>query len=318
MQNGYRCHLNESFFVSDIDQANIFVRSWQPKAELKPKAVVQITHGICEHSGRYEQLACFLSDHGYIVYAIDLRGHGLTAGLGNLGKAGITAWSDMTSDIAQLSNMIKRQYPDLPLIVFGHSMGSALMQSHIQNNADLLDGAILCGTLGMLPGLDQAQIDQLKAEAYSAKHEEPSRLFAEMLHAFNQPYVKTGEISTGCEWMTTSQDEIHKFINDSLCGKPFSSSMMYSVIEGFRSLWLPENESRVPVNLDLLIIAGTEDLVGMNTISIQSLICRYMKFGHLALSYRFYPKDRHEILNGPNKNTVQKDILLWIESILAR
>jgi alpha-beta hydrolase superfamily lysophospholipase len=83
-----------------------------------------------------------------VVYALDLRGHGETAGPDNLGQAGPTAWEDMTADIKQLSDIARTDYPTLPLIAFGHSMGSALTQSHIQNHGDLLAAAILCATMG--------------------------------------------------------------------------------------------------------------------------------------------------------------------------
>jgi alpha-beta hydrolase superfamily lysophospholipase len=125
---------------------------------------VQITHGIAEHSGRYDRFARFLAAAGYVVYALDLRGHGETAGLDNLGQARLTAWEDMTADIKQLAEIARSEYPALSLIAFGHSMGSALTQSHIQNHGHLLAGAILCGTMGAIPGLDEAQYQSVIQE----------------------------------------------------------------------------------------------------------------------------------------------------------
>ena len=87
-------------FASKVDQAPIFVRKWFPPTGIRLRATVQITHGIAEHSGRYDGFARFLTAHGYVVYGIDLRGHGQTAGgLENVGKAGVNAWEQMTSDI---------------------------------------------------------------------------------------------------------------------------------------------------------------------------------------------------------------------------
>jgi alpha-beta hydrolase superfamily lysophospholipase len=81
-------------FASQVDQARIFVRKWVPPCGIRPRATVQITHGIAEHSGRYDRFARFLAAQGHVVYGIDLRGHGETAGLHNLGQAGLTAWRD--------------------------------------------------------------------------------------------------------------------------------------------------------------------------------------------------------------------------------
>lgn len=138
-------------FASQVDQAPIFVRKWLPPCGIRPRATVQITHGMTEHSGRYDRFARFLAARGYVVYALDLRGHGETAGPDNLGQAGPDAWQHMTADIKQLSDIARTENPTLSLIAFGHSMGSALTQAHIENHGDLLAGAILCGTMGALP-----------------------------------------------------------------------------------------------------------------------------------------------------------------------
>ena len=283
-------------FASRVDQASIFVRKWRPSPEQRPpRAAVQITHGIAEHGGRYDRFARYLTDQGHVVYAIDLRGHGHTAGPDNLGQAGVTAWDDMTADIKQLSDIARAEYPDLPLIAFGHSMASALTQSHIQNHGDLLAGAILCGTMGAMPGFDEAQyqnvIAQLHALATGDQANQPSQIFGGLLVALNAPFVENVANPTGSEWQTSDPEEIRTFQTDPLCGKRFSNAMSYPVLRGFHDLWLTENESRIPVDLPLLIIAGTEDPVGATTTTIQALISRYMALGHLTLDYRFYAGD---------------------------
>ena len=307
-------------FPSQVDQAPIFVRKWVPPCGIRPRATVQITHGIAEHSGRYDRLARFLAAEGCVVYALDLRGHGHTAEPDKLGQAGITAWHDMTADIAQLAQIARSEHPDLPLIAFGHSMGSALTQSHIQNHGDLLAGAILCGTFGAMPGLDDHQyptaIEQLHTLATGPDASAPSQVFGSLLVGFNAPFIANVAHPTGSEWQTCDPEEIRLFQSDPLCGKPFSNAMTYSVLTGFHDLWLPENESRIPADLPILIIAGTDDPVGAKTTTIQSLITRYMKQGHLCLDYRFYAGGRHEILNEPEKDRVHRDIGHWLTQTL--
>jgi alpha-beta hydrolase superfamily lysophospholipase len=188
-------------FASQVDHAPIFVRKWLPPCGIRPRTTVQITHGIAEHSGRYDRFARFLAAQGYVVYALDLRGHGETAGPDNLGQADLTAWQDMTADIKQLAEIARAEYPALPLVAFGHSMGSALTQSHIQNHGDLLAGAILCGTMGAMPGLDEAQyqsvIQELQPLATGAEAAAPSQAFGGLLVGFNAPFVKTSHIPRG-------------------------------------------------------------------------------------------------------------------------
>ncbi|NTZ87283.1 lysophospholipase [Burkholderia metallica] len=309
----------ELSFPSDVDGVHIFYRQWSPPVSITPRAIVQITHGICEHGGRYDRFARYLSGRGYVVVAPDLRGHGQTAGITGLGQAGLTAWADMTSDIVQLSRLAKSRHRDLPLIAFGHSMGSALTQAQIQTHGNLLAGAVLCGTLGALPPVvTDDTLATLEIAAHSAEGNRPSALMGDVLQALNAPFVQADHPTTGCEWMTADQTEIQRFLGDALCGKPFSNSMLYSVLDGFRKLWILENESRIPVDLPILIVAGTRDPVGANTASIQTLIARYMRQGHLALAYRFYPGDRHEILNERSKERVHRDIDAWCDGILER
>jgi alpha-beta hydrolase superfamily lysophospholipase len=94
--------------------------------------------------------------------------------------------------------------------------------------------------------------------------------------------------------------------------------MTYSVVQGFHDQWLPENESRVPLDLPILFIAGTEDPVGGKTQTIQVLITRCMNHGHRALDYRYYAGARHEIYNEVEKDSVRRDIGKWISSVLDR
>jgi alpha-beta hydrolase superfamily lysophospholipase len=309
-------------FASNLDQVSIFVRKWLPPCGIRPRATVQITHGIAEHGGRYDRLARFLTTQGYVVYAIDLRGHGETAGLDNLGQAGLTTWEDMMADIRQLSDIARTEYPTTPLIAFGHSMGSALTQSLMQNHGDLLAGAILCGTMGAMPGLNDAQyesvIQELHALGTGADARGPSHFFGKLLISFNAPFVENVSNPTGSEWQTSDAEEIRLFQGDPLCGKPFSNTMAYSVLKGFHGLWLPGKESRVPVDLPILIIAGTDDPVGSKTRTIQALITRYMSQGHLALAYRFYAGGRHEILNEAEKDRGHRDVGHWLSQILDR
>ncbi len=309
-------------FVSQVDSVRIFARKWFPPCGIRARSTVQITHGGAEHSGRYDRLARFLAAEGSVVYALDLRGHGQTAGPGELGQAGVSAWSDMTADIRQLAEIAHTEYPELPLIAFGHSMGSALTQCHIQNHGDLLTGAILCGTMGALPGVDDdaapALIDQLRILATGPDAAAPSEFFGSLIAGLNAPFIANVAEPTGSEWQTSDPDEMRLFQSDPLCGQLFSNAMTYAAIKGFHDLWLPENESRIPVDLPILIIAGTEDPVGGNTITIQNLINRYMKQGHRSLDYRFYAGGRHEILNEPGKDRVHRDIWHWLTRTLDK
>ena len=91
-----------------------------------------------------------------------------------------------------------------------------------------------------------------------------------------------------------------------------------NVLKGFSALWRPDNESRVPVDLPILFIAGTDDPVGGKTATIKALIARYLGHGHLNLDVRFYAGGRHEILNDTGKDRVHRDVGSWLSDLLGR
>ena len=139
----------EKFRFMDSEGKNIYVYKWAPKEE-DIKGVIQIAHGMTETALRYSYFAEKLNDAGFVVYANDHRGHGNTActkeELGYIADEDGFHW--MVEDLKELTDIIKMQYPNVPLILFGHSMGSFLSQRYIQLYGDKIDGLILSGTNG--------------------------------------------------------------------------------------------------------------------------------------------------------------------------
>ena len=119
-----------TFHLPANDEHSIFIRNW---AIEKPKAIVQLVHGMNEHSNRYNDFAIFLNQHGYSVYATDHRGHGQSAlSIDQIGYIGENGFSKMVSDEHQLQQFIQAKYPNKPHFIIGHSMGSFITQRYIQ------------------------------------------------------------------------------------------------------------------------------------------------------------------------------------------
>ena len=118
-----------------------------------PKAILQISHGMCEYIERYEHFINFLTGHGFIVCGNDHLGHGKSADTKD--KLGYFAlengWSYLPDDLSILTKIMKEQYPDLPIFLFGHSMGSFVARIYITRYSELINGAIICGTSGSNP-----------------------------------------------------------------------------------------------------------------------------------------------------------------------
>ncbi|MFE3443585.1 alpha/beta fold hydrolase [Nocardia sp. NPDC059180] len=132
-----------SSFLSS-DGTTIHVRDWLPLATVT-RGVVQIAHGMGEYAARYDHLAERLAGLGYAVYANDHRGHGhsMTGEPGDLGPDG---WNLLVQDMATLTTLLRRRHPGLPVVLFGHSLGSFAVQQYLLDHGELVDEAVLCGT----------------------------------------------------------------------------------------------------------------------------------------------------------------------------
>ncbi len=298
-----------TFTFTDRDGFEIFVRKWAPPAGTGLKAAVQVADGASEHSLRYERFAKCLAEAGYVVYADDHRGHGMTAGtLEKAGDAGSDGWNGMVAGLHQLTGIIKEQNPGLPVFFFGHSMGSMLGQTYAEHWGDELKGLVLSGTSGFFPNHD-AIIAAVEAEP----QDQPSALFIGMFAGFAQPFAP---IKTGFEWLSRDEAEVQKYVDDPWCGFPFKSSLVVDFMRGLRDTWRPENEARIPVTLPIYVVSGEEDPVGGNTQAVSVLLERYGKLGIQDLTHKFYECARHEILNETCRDEVQQDLLDWFDAHL--
>ena len=121
------------FELRTDDGQSLLARRWLPEGS--PGAVVQIAHGLAEHSARYARLAAALNAAGYAVYASDLRGHGPKAAAADLGHfADEGGWGKVVGDLWTMNRLIAREQPGVSIIFLGHSTGSWLGQQFVSEH----------------------------------------------------------------------------------------------------------------------------------------------------------------------------------------
>lgn len=301
-----------TFTFTPDDKVTIFVRKWLPQ-DSTPRAAVQIAHGAAEHSQRYERFASALTGAGFIVYANDHRGHGQTAATPDrAGVAGPDGWNGMVRDLHQLSDIIREEHPNLPLFLFGHSLGSLMTQQYIQQWGEALAGTVLCGTFGESPGLEEF-LPALK-QAADAAPDAPSQMTAMIFAEFNKPFEPA---VTGFEWLSRDTDEVKKYVEDPWCGHPLANQLVYENALAGKTYWSEEAESRIPKHLPILFIAGDQDPCGgVNAESVKALSARYRQQGIANIEEIFYPGARHEILNETIRDQVEQDVVSWLHQQL--
>jgi alpha-beta hydrolase superfamily lysophospholipase len=305
---------SSTFTFVDVDGWEIFARRWSP-ADDPPKAIVQIVHGVADHSGRYDRFAQTLNSAGYVVYANDHRGHGNTAKVrAKFGIAGVDGWNGMVRDLKQLSDLARAENPGLPIFLFAHSLGSLMAQQYLQQWGGELQGAILSGTLGWLAKLDE-RLTMIESQVTPETADRSSSVFTALLASFNKPFELNGD--TWLDWMSRDGDEVRKYVADPFCRVAICNRLAAEILREGKKIWSAERESRIPKDLPLLVITGEADPVGENNVSVRALIDRYRNHGMTKIESKFYPEARHELLNELNRDEVQQDILNWLEAVMT-
>lgn len=264
----------------------------------EPRAVIQIAHGLAEHAPRYARLVEKLTQEGYAVYSNDHRGHGASKdvhGLGNFGPRGFQALVD---DMAELTQLAKRENPGKPIVLLGHSLGSFAAQIYLLDHHRQLNALVLSGT---------AAIDKL-LEAIQASGKPAS------LEAFNAPFEPA---RTPFDWLSRDEKEVDKYIADPLCGFQAEEASLGSLFQLGVGARHDGRLVRVRKDLPIYIISGERDpIVGEGTANTQALINSYQGAGLTNITHQIYKNGRHEMFNETNRGEVENDLLAWLDKTL--
>ena len=303
-----------AFTFDGADGQTIAASRWSDPGRA-PRAVVQIAHGAAEHAVRYARVAQRLVDNGYDVYASDHRAHGRTADeFGTFGVARPGGWAAIVDDTHRLSEHIASELPGVPLVLFGHSMGSMIAQGYFQHWGSELAGLVLSGTTGGL-GLDDATLQMIVAAGEGDGADQPSEIFAAMFGGFNEPFADEG--ATGFEWLSRDGAEVQKYVDDPWCGFPLSNGYVADMLAGTAEIWTPEAESSIPRDVPVYVFGGAVDPVGgENVQSVRDLVARYEALGVEQIELKLYPDGRHEMLNETNRDDVEHDLVTWLDRIV--
>ena len=248
----------------------------------KARAVVQLAHGAGEHSMRYREPLAPIVEAGYVVYAADHRGHGMTSGMCSLGDFGPGGAPAAVDDMAVLARLIREREPGLPLVLMGHSMGAMLAQAWLLDHSALIDALVLSGTAGPAP---------IRAESINAPFE-PART----------PY----------DWLSRDPAEVDKYIADPFCGIRFTPDSQASFMTLRERRLEADALAKVKRGLPVYVFVGDADPVNDHLTRLTPLIDAYQAAG-LAVELKVYPGGRHEMLNETNRAEVVADLRAWLD-----
>jgi alpha-beta hydrolase superfamily lysophospholipase len=311
--------ISSSFTLNDAEGVEVFVRRFEPDSGAA-KAVVQIAHGVGEHSGRYAWTAERFCAAGYACYADDHRGHGKTAdATGGLGRLGPGGWDACVRDLALVSDRANADHPGLPLFLLGHSWGSHLAQDYVQRWGARLAGVVLTGSTGRLPFIVTG-IGPIFSRilVLLLGPETPSSLADKLVfEGYNKPY-EPSPTNSKADWTSRDPEEIRGIVDDPLCNAPQSTLMSLEISLAYKRIWREENEARIPRTLPVLIMSGTEDATNAHLADLKPLAERYRnKYGIVDVTEKYYEGARHCVLHETNKEEVTADCLAWLDARYA-
>ena len=304
-----------TFSFTDAEGLAIVASRWLPDTEVR--AVVQIIHGMAEHAGRYERFARALTDRGFAVYADDLRGHGRTAGdvshLGILAKKGGFRW--LLRDEQQLTGLVRSENSGKPIMLFGHSMGTAVARGLISLSGHEYAGVILSGLTYPGNALLWSGWALAAAEAAIRGRERRSRFLTWLsFGSYNRPFRPN---RTDFDWLSRDAGEVDRYVADPYCGGAFSAGFYCDLFGGLA--WAKRRSvlAGIPRNLPVYLFSGAVDPVGAGGKGVQQLAALYRKLGLRDVTCKLYPEGRHEMLNEINREDVTRDTIAWIERHLT-
>lgn len=315
--------IKEYKFLSSNKYTDIYGKMWIPDTDIR--AIVQISHGMAEHIDRYDDFAGYLASNGILVVGNDHMGHGKSInseedlgyfsipikGLHGKVKENYSSSALTVKDLYHITKIVKKHYPCVPYILLGHSMGSFLARRYLMQYGEELDGIIIMGT-GNQSALKvytakaiNKMISMIKGERYRSKI-----LNKLMFGAYNR---KIENHKGDNDWVTSDEEKLAAYESDDKCGFVFTMNGIEALLSTIQYVIKPKNIEKIPTDVRMLIISGTDDPVGDYGEAVKQVYEEYSVHGMTDISIQLYDECRHELINEKVRDMVYKDIIQWIE-----
>lgn len=306
----------EIYFDSRDRESKIHAVKWIPDVA-KPVCIFQIVHGMSEHIERYNEFAQFLAGKGILVVGEDHLGHGRTVTDGK--SYGYFCKEDahniLIRDVHRLKKIIQEQYPDVPYLILGHSMGSFIVRNYLCRYGSGVNGAVIVGT-GMQSKLilfGARTMTSIQKFFMGPKH--VSQFMNTM--AFGAYNKKFEPVQTPYDWLSREPENVKRYIEDPMCGFTFTLNGFSTLFKLINECYNKDKIQKIPKHLPILMLSGNDDPVGDYGRGVETAYKLYLDNGLLNVQMKLYEKDRHELLNEVDRELVYGDIYRWILQRIA-
>lgn len=309
-------NMTEFTFLSTDGKTQLHGMRWEPDGG-SVRAVLQICHGVAEHIARYDAFARYLNGLGITVAGHDHLGHGLSLPEGGTPVyfgAGNT-WNTVVDDIYVLHQRIRLWYPDVPLCIMGHSMGSFLTRTYLIRYPGTVKAAVIMGTGWQPKAVIAGGMAVAKAVGAVVGENGTSDLVTNLAFgAYNKLFAPN---RTSCDWLSADEGNVDAYMADPLCGADATVGLFRQMLSGIRFNQKLSNLRQMDPRIPVLFVAGEKDPVGDCGNGVRRTYQEFRRAGVQDCTLKLYPGLRHEILNEKaQQQQIFEDIGQWLTSKL--
>lgn len=309
-------NMTEFTFLSTDGKTQLHGMRWEPEGG-SVRAVLQICHGVAEHIARYDAFARYLNGLGIAVVGHDHLGHGLSLPEGGTPVyfgAGNT-WNTVVDDIYVLHQRIRLWYPDVPLCIMGHSMGSFLTRTYLIRYPGTVKAAVIMGTGWQPKAVIAGGMAVAKAVGAVVGENGTSDLVTNLAFgAYNKLFAPN---RTSCDWLSADEGNVDAYMADPLCGADATVGLFRQMLSGIRFNQKLSNLRQMDPRIPVLFVAGEKDPVGDCGSGVRRTYQEFRRAGVQDCTLKLYPGLRHEILNEKaQQQQIFEDIGQWLTSKL--
>ena len=276
---------------------------WKPEQEIK--AVLQITHGMTEHMGRYDALAAELCSRGIAVVGFDLRGHGKNPGDPEIASFGEGGWMASIEDMRLFFTELRSRFPGVPHYMLGFSLGSFLLREYLTKYPceGELAGAIIAGT-GHQPGwVLSVMMTIVKGEFKKAGFDGTTDLIRQLsFSTYNQKFKPN---RTEADWLCSDVKALDDYLADPLVRKNISGGLFWELLGSMKRSGSAFEYDGWDTSLPILLISGQDDPVGNGGKGVVYLYKRMKKAGMENVTHKLLPNARHDIFHEEANGTAE-------------
>ena len=292
---------------------NLPIKGFILEPDVEKKGIVQILHGMIEFKERYLPFAKYLCTYGYVVACIDQRGHGESVlSEADWGWFKDTEGEAFVEDAKQVSDYLKAEYPNLPLTLLGHSMGSMIVRCYTAKYDDNIDKLIVCGSPSKNPmvgaGIVLAKLlGKIKGERHHSK-----LLYNLSSGSFEKKFKEEGRGA----WLSHNRENIMAFRSQPKGSFRFTCNGFENLFKLMKKTYQRKLYQVKNPKLPIYFISGDCDVVASSTVAWLKSVDFMMEVGYENVTCKAYKGLRHEILNELERKEVYEDVLAFLNGEL--